>query len=155
MEQQQHTAASLAPLAQLAPALLVLTDRAATFAGAVANQPDGSACVPQTVGLMSHQQWHAMVETLSEWCSRSHGQMEDLHDRGRGILECCRHMSWDEAAPPATPVEVDALRQQWYAVIGALVHLDQAAPDDWHAINATGQEVAELGRRMIAFPAEP
>ncbi|WP_232285574.1 hypothetical protein [Saccharomonospora marina] len=139
----------------MAPALLILTDRAATLAQALANQPNGPACVPQPFGLMSHQQWHAMIETLSQWCSRSNGEMEELHDCGRGILECCRHMSWDEAAPPVTSVEVDVLRQQWYAVIGALVHLDQAAPDDWHAINATGREVAELGRRMIAFPAEP
>ncbi|WP_034238785.1 hypothetical protein [Saccharomonospora iraqiensis] len=39
---------------------------------------------------LTPRRWWALDDVLAEMCERTDGTLEDLHDRGRGILETCR-----------------------------------------------------------------
>ncbi|WP_007026062.1 hypothetical protein [Saccharomonospora iraqiensis] len=93
------------------------------------------------------RQWHALDDLLAEMCERTRGDLEDLHDRGRGILETCRP---HRPEPPAD--DPNGLRRHLHRVVGALSHLDEAAPGDTRAIRTTGHDVARLARRMLTHP---
>ncbi len=98
--------------------------------------------------------WHALDELLAEMCERTGGRLEDLHDRGRGILEHCR-------ADPATPVadvrsgNAALVWKHVHRVVGSLAHLEDAAPDDARAIRDVSADVYALAERLAVFPAKP
>lgn len=94
-------------------------------------------------GRLAPGHWAVLEECLAEMCSGDAGEI--VHDRGRGVLECCRAVDAGGPVDPGTD-----LRRRSYEVIGALVHLDEAAPDDRRAIRRVGVDVCELGRRMTA-----
>ncbi|WP_019806900.1 hypothetical protein [Saccharomonospora halophila] len=98
--------------------------------------------------------WHALDDLLAEMCERTGGRLEDLHDRGRGILEHCR----PDPALPVADVRSGNATPVWthvHRVIGSLAHLEDAAPDDARAIRAVSADVYALAERLAVFPAEP
>ncbi|EID53731.1 hypothetical protein [Saccharomonospora xinjiangensis] len=122
-----------------------LHERAAEIDGALlAGCCRGSAALPVW-------QWEALDEVLAEMCERTGGDMEDLHDRGRGILETCRPGRRPDAALPGE----GSLQRRIQQVIGALAHLADAAPDDARAVRVTGEAVADLARHMLAYSPHP
>lgn len=102
--------------------------------------------------MLNARHWEALEAVLAEMCERSRGSLEDLHDRGRGVLETCR-----PASHPGSPIpggDAD-LRQHIHQVIGALAHLTDAAADDRRAVRATGRDVARLARHMLTHTPGP
>ncbi|WP_026453829.1 hypothetical protein [Saccharomonospora iraqiensis] len=98
--------------------------------------------------------WHALDDLLAEMCERTGGRLEDLHDRGRGILEHCR----PDPAVPIADVRSRNATPVWthvHRVVGSLAHLEDAAPDDARAIRAISADVYALAERLAVFPAEP
>ncbi len=99
---------------------------------------------------LSRSQWQALDDLFAEMCERSHGQWEDLHDRARGVLETVSPASWRNAR--VNPSEGDpALQRHVHEIVGALLHLAEAAPGDRRAIRVTGRQVCELGERMLRY----
>ncbi len=99
---------------------------------------------------LTRRQWQALDEVLAEVCERTSGGVEDLHDRGVGVLESVRPAGW------RTPVDVGSaaavsLWRHVRQVIGALVHLEDAAPDDARAIRTAAGEVAALAEHLRTF----
>ncbi|WP_007026835.1 hypothetical protein [Saccharomonospora iraqiensis] len=101
---------------------------------------------------LSRGRWHVLDEVLAEVCERTSGRLEDLHDRAVGILESVRLDDW-RREPDAGSVASALLWTHVRRVIGSLVHLEDAAPDDVDAIRATGCEVRALAEHLCAYPA--
>lgn len=97
---------------------------------------------------LTRRQWELLDDLLTEVCSRSGGKWEDLHDRGRGVLEAVRPVSWGDGdrRPDGDP----ELRRHVYEVVGTLGHLAEAALTDARAVRDTGRWVRALGDRMSA-----
>ncbi|OQO91175.1 hypothetical protein B1813_16990 [Saccharomonospora piscinae] len=92
------------------------------------------------------KQWEVLEDLFAQMCERTDGTLEDLHDRGRGILETCRPADRPGTALPGG----DSLQRRIQQVIGALAHLADAATDDPRAVRATGEAVTDLARHMLA-----
>ncbi|KHF45227.1 hypothetical protein [Saccharomonospora viridis] len=139
-----------------AEGLCALADRLAGLAADLhirAAEIDGvvlATCCRNPTAL-PHWQWEALEEVLAEMCERTHGSLEDLHDRGRGILETCRPT--DRSGE--TGSGIGSLQRQIHQVIGAPTHLVEAAPEDTRAVRATSHVVADLARPMLSQPESP
>lgn len=139
-----------------AEGLCALADRLSALAAelhARAAEIDGVALATccREPAVLPARQWEALEEVLAEMCEHTSGALEDLHDRGRGILETCR----PAGHPGLTLPEDDSLRRRIQQTIGALAHLADAAPDDARAVRATGETVADLARHMLAHSPNP
>ncbi|WP_245267053.1 hypothetical protein [Saccharomonospora piscinae] len=107
-------------------------------------------CCRSTTPLPGEQR-ETREDVFAEMCERTDGVLEDLHVRGRGILETCRLTGRPGAALPGG----DSLQRRIQQVIGALAHLADIAPDDPRAVRATGEAVANLARHMLAHSTQP
>ncbi|MEU6643104.1 hypothetical protein ABZ863_11190 [Saccharomonospora sp. NPDC046836] len=103
---------------------------------------------------LTAQQRDDMIDLLSEATIASHGTLEYLQRRGRGILESARRSR--HIRPPANPLDTAAvrLRCEAYEAIGLLITSIEHA-DDPHHLNQVGAEVRIIAQRMEAFPREP
>ncbi|WP_007025295.1 hypothetical protein [Saccharomonospora iraqiensis] len=103
---------------------------------------------------ITRRQWHALDDTLAEVCERTGGELEDLHDRAVGILAAVRPAEW-RGSPDVGSARAARLWRHIRQVVGSLAHLEDAAPDDAHAVRTAGREVLGLAERMCAWPPEP
>ncbi len=101
---------------------------------------------------LNTRQWAALENVLAEMCERTDGSLEDLHDRGRGVLETCRPIALPTAAPGD---DTPTLAQHIHRVIGVLAHLAEAAPDDRRAARTAAFDVAHLARCLFARTRTP
>ncbi|WP_019813681.1 hypothetical protein [Saccharomonospora saliphila] len=103
---------------------------------------------------VTREQWQALDDVLAEICQRTGGGVEDLHDRAVGILDSVRPAEWC-VRPGTESVVALSLWRHARRVIGALAHLQDAAPDDAQAIRALGCEVSALAEHMRAYTDQP
>ncbi|MFF5990653.1 MULTISPECIES: hypothetical protein [Prauserella] len=96
-----------------------------------------------------------MIDVLCEITIASHGALEHLQHRGRGILEIARRRRRPLPRAHALGAAETLFRREVHEAIGLLATYIEDSEIDEHYLNEVGAEVRIIAERMECFPREP